>query len=86
MLDQYVRKIYDSIDNRYKVSFFAAVIIGFFAHGLALFNKYSFHDDVYCLFTVGSTFSSGRWMLYQVSNKVQQYTGGGCSVRLFGMV
>lgn len=35
---------------------------GLFAHGMTLFNKYSFHDDA-GLFTVGQTFNLGRWML-----------------------
>lgn len=35
---------------------------GLFAHGMMLFNKYSFHDDA-GLFTIGQTYNVGRWML-----------------------
>lgn len=35
---------------------------GILAHGMGLFNKFSFHDDA-GMFYVGCTYESGRWML-----------------------
>lgn len=33
------------------------------AHGMALFNKYMYHDEAYYFGGVGATYESGRWML-----------------------
>lgn len=45
-------------------AFLSAVIFGLVAHGMGLLNKFSTHDDVMALFSVGTTISSGRWMLH----------------------
>lgn len=42
----------------------SALIFGILAHGTALFQKLSFHDDIRFLFDVGGTVTSGRWMLH----------------------
>ena len=47
---------------KYKTIFISCFLWGIAAHGMTLFNKYSFHDDA-PLFIIGSTYSSGRWML-----------------------
>lgn len=41
----------------------SAAFWGLLAHGMVLFNKYSFHDDVRYFNEVGATYESGRWML-----------------------
>ena len=41
----------------------SATFWGLLAHGMVLFNKYSFHDDVRYFNEVGATYESGRWML-----------------------
>ena len=45
-------------------AFFGALVIGILAHGMGLFNKYSWHDDIFALFQTGATVTSGRWMLH----------------------
>ena len=40
----------------------SAVVGGVLAHGSAVFNKFSIHDDI-GNFTIGSTYASGRWGL-----------------------
>lgn len=45
-------------------AFCSAVCFGLLVHGAALWNKFSWHDDIFALFSVGSTISSGRWMLH----------------------
>lgn len=86
-IDELVSKLYPKIDKRYVVIFLTSVITGLMAHGLALFNKYSFHDDVYSMFTVGATFSSGRYMLYEISYFIQTMLGGLFSTPLYeGMI
>lgn len=82
-IDRYFLELYNKIDKRYIYAFFAAVITGVLSHGLALFNKYSFHDDTYCMFTVGSTLSSGRYMLYEISHFIQIIIGGLFSTPLY---
>lgn len=53
-----------------KYAFVSTFIIGVLTHGMMLFNKYSFHDDLICIFQGGATFSSGRWMLF-VAEKIK---------------
>lgn len=45
-------------------AFGGAMLFGLLAHGMGLWNKLSWHDDIIALFWVGSTISSGRWMLH----------------------
>lgn len=56
-------------DVKYRLStqqiycFFAVLIAGLVAHGYVLFNRISYHDNSACLFNLGGTYESGRWML-----------------------
>ncbi len=53
-----------NIEIIYKITFISTFIWGIFAHGVALFNKYSFYDDIGNIYDgIGSTISSGRWLL-----------------------
>ncbi|MBQ9211770.1 MAG: glucosyltransferase domain-containing protein [Clostridia bacterium] len=45
-------------------AFCGALLFGLVAHGMALLNKYSWHDDIFSLFLQGETITSGRWMLH----------------------
>lgn len=54
--------------------FISTGLWGILAHGMALFNKYSFHDDA-GLFSVGATYSSGRWMLGILDEGIRKLTG-----------
>ena len=51
------------ISPQVRAALFSTLLFGLFSHGMALFNKYSHHDDVASLFDVGTTVSSGRWAL-----------------------
>ena len=62
-LDNIIKSMLRKLDRRAKIVFLSSIICGILTHGMALFNKYSFHDDAGDLFRVGSTVSSGRWML-----------------------
>ena len=46
------------------LTFLSALFSGMLAHGMGLWNKLSWHDDIQALFWEGSTISSGRWMLH----------------------
>ncbi len=54
----------DRLSPQVKWAFFSALISGVLIHGAGLWNKFSWHDDIIALFWVGSTISSGRWMLH----------------------
>ena len=45
------------------ITFVCAILWGIFAHGMAMFNKYSYHDDVPWFNGVGETYGLGRWFL-----------------------
>ena len=51
------------ISPQVRIIFISTLIFSLFAQGMGLFNKFSHHDDVANLFTVGTTISSGRWTL-----------------------
>ena len=46
-----------------KVAFFVVLIVGIVAHGFALSNRLSVHDNSHCLFTIGATYEVNRWGL-----------------------
>lgn len=48
---------------------------GVIAHGMTLFNKYSFHDDVTYFNDIGRTYTSGRWMLGLMGEAAKKLTG-----------
>ena len=56
-----------SIKNRFNIQqiycFVAALIAGIVAHGYIIFNRISYHDNTACLFNLGGTYESGRWVL-----------------------
>ena len=45
-------------------AFSGALLFGLAAQGMGLLNKFSYHDDIFSLFQMGETITSGRWMLY----------------------
>ncbi|MBQ3705640.1 MAG: glucosyltransferase domain-containing protein [Clostridia bacterium] len=47
-----------------RAAFFGALLIGLVSQGMGMFNKFSWHDDIFSLFMTGDTITSGRWMLF----------------------
>ncbi|MDE6538835.1 MAG: glucosyltransferase domain-containing protein [Ruminococcus sp.] len=73
-----------NLDRRIWVVLFSSIIWGVFAHGMALFNKYSVHDDISALFSIGTTYTSGRWTLAILGKLYRILFGGGYySIPLF---
>ncbi|MBR2664401.1 MAG: glucosyltransferase domain-containing protein [Clostridia bacterium] len=68
-------------NNRFSIifqtAFWGTLICGLFAHGMALFNKYSWHDDIFSLFLTGTAIESGRWMLHVFSELEKWFFGNG---------
>lgn len=46
-----------------RICFCCAIIAGIMSHGFIIFNKISYHDDIFSIDDLGGTFTSGRWML-----------------------
>lgn len=67
---------WNGLDSHVKLTFVAALLWGLVSHGMMLTNKYSIHDDITFLYSVGATFESGRWMLGLVSQAEQALTAG----------
>lgn len=44
-------------------AFISVLAAGLVAHGYGIFNRLSYHDNSACLFSLGGTYESGRWML-----------------------
>ena len=80
------RKIISTVKNiniRYKITFISTFIWGIFAHGMALFNKYSFNDDIKNIYYgTGDTVSSGRWML-EIFNRIKLHLNFYYSIPVF---
>ena len=49
---------------------------GILAHGMALFHKFSYHDDTSAFNSVGVSYPAGRWMLGLMGDFVKKATGG----------
>ena len=64
------------IDFRYKCAIISAFITGLISQGMGLFNKYSVHDDP-INYGVGTTYTSGRWMLDVLAKVESKYYGDG---------
>lgn len=62
-VDKKFISLFGKIDRKYKIVFLSTIIAGIFAHGIALFNKFSVFDDLTHMFTYGVTLPGGRWML-----------------------
>ena len=64
--------------------FLGTLLFGVFSQGMGLFNKFSHHDDVAILFDMGTTVSSGRWMLQVLTWLETNFYGtGNTSLPLF---
>lgn len=61
----------------YILVFLSTFFCGLLAHGMGLLNELSVHDDIYFLFGVGDTFTSGRWFLGVAEYVVRLIFGSG---------
>lgn len=74
--EQRIAGWWKNLDSGPKLAFFAALLWGMLSHGMMLTNKYSIHDDITFLHSIGATFESGRWMLGLISLAEQKLTAG----------
>lgn len=61
-----IRKIFPPLQSPISYAFFSTLFCGLLAHSLMLFNKLSAHDDLYYLFKLGTTVTTGRWTLHML--------------------
>ncbi len=59
---------WNSIDKKYKVTFFSSLLWGIMAHIYVMTNKLPNHDDLYDINGYGMSSSLGRWTLARVGN------------------
>ena len=58
-------------------SLIGALSFGLLAHGMGLFNKFSWHDDIFSLFMTGTAIPLGRWMLHVLAELEKWFYGNG---------
>lgn len=63
-------------DRLFRVCIISGLIWTLLSHGMALFNKYSYHDDIAAFNSVGSTYRLGRWTLGVMDSIVKTVMGG----------
>lgn len=68
-------RLLKNMDIRYKAVFVSTLLWGGLAHGFIFFNKISVQDDLFCLFDVGATYTSGRWFLGTLGSLVSWFFG-----------
>lgn len=87
--DSFIQNIKNlNTNKKLKIILISTFIWGIFSHGMVLFNKYNIHDDVSALFEIGTTYTSGRWML-EILRKItwELFGQGAYSLPVFnGMV
>lgn len=81
MIIEKLEKLYSQKNIKY--TFWSAVIIGLFSHGYMLTNKFSYHDDLGNMFSVGATYTQGRWFLGMMSKFTRIFLGGDYSIPFF---
>lgn len=83
------------IENRYRYTFLASLIVGILTHGMTMFNKYAMHDEAaYYLFDkgmsdwwlTGGTYKAGRWMLGIIGQVTGIVTGDNISTTSFAVL
>ena len=54
-----------------------ALSFGILGQGMGLFNKFSWHDDIFSLFMTGTAIELGRWMLHVLAETEKWFYGNG---------
>lgn len=62
--------------NEIKWTMCSALLFGLLTHAYILYNKISYHDDIFCLYTLGGTYGSGRWSLGVLGALMRRLFGG----------
>ncbi|MBO6129734.1 MAG: glucosyltransferase domain-containing protein [Pseudobutyrivibrio sp.] len=62
-IERFIARCKDRLSTQQIYSLCAVLIAGLLAHGYIIFNRISYHDNAACLFNLGGTYESGRWML-----------------------
>ena len=58
-------------------AFMGALAFGLLGQGMGLFNKFSWHDDIFSLFMTGTASGLGRWMLHVMAEAERWFYGNG---------
>ncbi len=72
-IEKWIKDFIGKFTQTQKFSSIAVLIMGLMAHGFAMFNRLSVHDNSHCLFSIGATFEVNRWGLGLIY-RLQVYT------------
>ncbi|MBR4706924.1 MAG: glucosyltransferase domain-containing protein [Pseudobutyrivibrio sp.] len=81
-LENKIIEFKEKLTDAQKMAFLSAILLGLLAHGFALFNRLSVHDNSHCLFALGSTYEVNRWGLGIIED-IQKMTTKMWSLPLF---
>ncbi|MCR4566484.1 MAG: glucosyltransferase domain-containing protein [Pseudobutyrivibrio sp.] len=62
-IEEFFIKVKNKLTQLQWAAFISVLAFGLLAHGYALFNRLSYHDNSASLFSLGGTYESSRWML-----------------------
>ncbi len=62
-IEEFFIKTKNKLTQLQVAAFISVLAFGLLAHGYALFNSLSYHDNSASLFSLGGTYESGRWLL-----------------------
>ncbi len=62
-IENFFKSMRNRLNEQQVYAFVATLVAGLIAHGYIIFNRISYHDNTACLFNLGGTYESGRWML-----------------------
>ena len=62
-IEDFINSVRGRLSSQQIFAFVSVLIAGLVAHGYIIFNRISYHDNTACLFNLGGTYESGRWML-----------------------
>ena len=65
------------ISRPFFASLIGALSFGLLGQGMGLFNKFSWHDDIFSLFMTGTSIQLGRWMLHVLTELERWFYGNG---------
>ena len=72
-----MNRIHKKLLQSFRTALAGAVTFGVLAQGMGLFNKFSWHDDIFSLFMTGTAIELGRWMLHVLSELEKWFFGNG---------
>ncbi|MBO6284671.1 MAG: glucosyltransferase domain-containing protein, partial [Pseudobutyrivibrio sp.] len=84
-IESRIRKFLDGLTDAQRFAFISALVFGIVAHGFAMFNRLSVHDNSHCLFDLGASYEVNRWGL-GILYRLMVYTTKTFSLPVFNIL